>query len=406
MATVVFLNVPAYGHVNPSLAVVKELVNRGERVIYYTSTNFKSTIEKMGAEFRTYTTPLDVDHAMAADNAIGLMCTVMEYTLSIAHDLIKELSRINPDYIIHDGLCVWGKVVAHYLNKPAVASIPFMVFQLKNVALTPSVFGMCLQMVGRGLTHLINFFRLNNKIKQQFGIDLQHLLTEGGAYESLNIAYTSKYFQPFHADFNQQFVFVGPAITLRADTQESDLLSYSNLSEEKVLYISLGTVNSVRQNDFYHLCFDAFADAGYQVILAVGKQTNVADLGQAPANFTVKNYVPQLELLPHVDVMINHAGMNSIQECCFFEVPMLCIPQTFEQSMNAVRMEQLHIGKRLQKDQISRATLRNSIDDLMFNSKKYRRELAIVRQSFIQAGGYKKAADSILSWYKKQLTPK
>jgi UDP:flavonoid glycosyltransferase YjiC (YdhE family) len=39
MTKYIFLNMPAYGHVNPTLAVAHELVNRGQNVIYYLLTN-------------------------------------------------------------------------------------------------------------------------------------------------------------------------------------------------------------------------------------------------------------------------------------------------------------------------------------------------------------------------------
>ncbi len=54
MTTYVFLNVPGHGHVNPTLAVVQELVRRGERVIYYLSEEFRAAIEATGATFRSY----------------------------------------------------------------------------------------------------------------------------------------------------------------------------------------------------------------------------------------------------------------------------------------------------------------------------------------------------------------
>ena len=41
----------AFGHVNPTLSLVTELVNRGVRVTYFTTENFKNIIEPTGAKF-------------------------------------------------------------------------------------------------------------------------------------------------------------------------------------------------------------------------------------------------------------------------------------------------------------------------------------------------------------------
>jgi UDP:flavonoid glycosyltransferase YjiC (YdhE family) len=43
---------PAAGHVNPTLPVVRELVARGEQVVYYDTEEFRSQIEEAGAPLR------------------------------------------------------------------------------------------------------------------------------------------------------------------------------------------------------------------------------------------------------------------------------------------------------------------------------------------------------------------
>jgi UDP:flavonoid glycosyltransferase YjiC (YdhE family) len=46
-----FFCIPAYGHHNPSIAVVRELVRRGNNVRYYSFEEFRGKIESTGAEF-------------------------------------------------------------------------------------------------------------------------------------------------------------------------------------------------------------------------------------------------------------------------------------------------------------------------------------------------------------------
>ena len=45
MSKIIFLNIPAHGHVNPTLPVVQELVRRGEQVRYYNTEEFRPQIE-------------------------------------------------------------------------------------------------------------------------------------------------------------------------------------------------------------------------------------------------------------------------------------------------------------------------------------------------------------------------
>ena len=54
MAKALFLSLPLHGHTNPSLPLVRELVERGDEVIYYSADAFAAKIEQTGARYRPY----------------------------------------------------------------------------------------------------------------------------------------------------------------------------------------------------------------------------------------------------------------------------------------------------------------------------------------------------------------
>src|SRR5436305_13467788 len=58
MAKYVFLNMPASGHVNPTLAVAQELVRREQMVSYYLTEEFRDVVEATGAVFQPYESKL------------------------------------------------------------------------------------------------------------------------------------------------------------------------------------------------------------------------------------------------------------------------------------------------------------------------------------------------------------
>lgn len=45
MSTIVFFCIPAYGHTNPTLGVVRELAARGHKVVYYSYDTMRKPIE-------------------------------------------------------------------------------------------------------------------------------------------------------------------------------------------------------------------------------------------------------------------------------------------------------------------------------------------------------------------------
>jgi UDP:flavonoid glycosyltransferase YjiC (YdhE family) len=66
--------------------------------------------------------------------------------------------------------------------------------------------------------------------------------------------------------------------------------------------------------DFYQMCFDAFAQTEWQVVLSFGTRIDPAALKEPPANFLIAPHVPQLEVLSRADLFISHGGMNSTME--------------------------------------------------------------------------------------------
>jgi UDP:flavonoid glycosyltransferase YjiC (YdhE family) len=51
MAKLLFFNIPAYGHVNPTLPVVTELVKRGHQVVYYDADTLNRRSQEPGPSF-------------------------------------------------------------------------------------------------------------------------------------------------------------------------------------------------------------------------------------------------------------------------------------------------------------------------------------------------------------------
>ena len=54
MGKALFFNIPATGHINPSLNVVRELIQRGEQVVYVDAEETRALIESSGARFVSY----------------------------------------------------------------------------------------------------------------------------------------------------------------------------------------------------------------------------------------------------------------------------------------------------------------------------------------------------------------
>jgi MGT family glycosyltransferase len=121
---VLFINAGSEGHINPTIGVVKELIYRGEEVVYFTIEAYRDRIERMGATVRT----LDGDKILKAFISGG-----RNYLLERLNGLLRTADIVIPsvleqikgehfDYIIHDSMFGCGRVLAQILKLPAINS--------------------------------------------------------------------------------------------------------------------------------------------------------------------------------------------------------------------------------------------------------------------------------------------
>lgn len=117
MSKIVFFSIPAHGHTNPTIPVVTELVNRGHQVWYYSFLEFQGKIEGAGAafiacdEFLPQLSQKELNRKVGKDFA-ALIEMVADTTIALDEKVCKELREIQPDCIVSDSVCFWGKLFA------------------------------------------------------------------------------------------------------------------------------------------------------------------------------------------------------------------------------------------------------------------------------------------------------
>lgn len=411
LSKVVFLGFPEHGHINPTVGVVKELVSRGEEVLYYCPAELQTKFANTGVQMRDFLFPTPVLEEQTVDfgkiqettnqklieNLMKLIDTELASCLEIIQyqkpDLKKAVMEIKPDYIIHDSCAYWGKIIAQQLSIPAISSVTVYAYCSKIFDLNP-------QLVIRDILGLPGCYVDN---PQKTSIILQHAAKIAGDYynvpdydyidkyssrEELNIVYTSKEFQWFGEVFDSSFRFVGPSICPRND---SSGFSWDTVDREKLIYISLGTL--IHDLSFYYICFEAFGATDKQVILNIGN-LNIEKLVNVPKNFIVRNFVPQLEILKRAAVFITHGGMNSVNEAMYFNVPVIVIPHEKDQFIVADRITELGVGIKLKNGEFNALELFEASETVL-TGQSFRTQAQIIGESLRNAGGYQRAVDEI-----------
>ncbi len=334
--------IPAHGHTNPMIQVVRELVQRGDLVRFYSFEAFGEKIRAAGAAF----IPLDSFlPALTAQEEAGLKrvstteMTLQDIRITVQLNdyLAQEFADFRPDVVFSDSVCFWGKLNAWKFGVPLVVSTSTFAFnQLSSQYMKHSpaemadmIFG--LPKISKAMKAL---WPLGYPQRSALSIIQSDNQTD-------SVVYTSKDFQPYAASFSDHYCFAGPSLPKSLLPEKSKL--------RPLIYISLGTVINDRP-DFYKNCIAALRSLDADVVISCGESVDIAALGELPAQIRVCPRVNQLEILAKADVFLTHCGMNSVSESLFMAVPMVLYPQTGEQKAVARRVREIGAGIDLKDD--------------------------------------------------------
>ncbi len=365
--------IPAHGHTNPTLNLVRELTGAGHQVFYFSFELFREKIEEAGAVFigcdgQDFEME-DKENAdrVGKDKAFATELLVSS-TLALDDMTTEKIREIRPDVIVSDSVAFWGKLVAMKHGIPYVSSTTTFAFNRYSASYIEETPWDIVKM-------LFAMPRIEKQIRRlrEKGYPVKGILDiVQNDNETNTIVYTSSYFQPRSETFSGRYHFIGPQIRPIRDRFEK--------TAEKTVYISMGTINQNRE--FYRNCIRALGKTDWQVIISMG--TNPDHFRDLPGNIRVYESVDQMAVLSISDAFITHCGMNSASEGLYFRVPLVLFPQTPEQGAVAKRTLELGAGVMLRS--ISEEDILEALDRVLFEPS-YKENAARISDSFRSCGG-------------------
>ena len=384
---VLWFCIPAYGHTNPTIEVVRELVGRGHKVRYYSFEEFREKIEDAGAQFVAcdpYLPPVDAKAERRLRRVSTTEMSVQSFrTVANLDPLVSaDVESWRPDVVVSDSACFWGKLTAAKHGLPWVCSTTTFAFNEYSS-----------KYMSHNATEIADLVlglpRLNREIRKlrPLGYEVKSALDiVRNKPDDDTIVYTSRTFQPCSDTFDDEhYRFVGPSVRDVAPQGKSG---------RPLVYASLGTVINDRP-DFYRTLINALRDADVDLLISCGKAFDPAQLGELSDNVHVEQYVDQMEVLSRASLFVTHCGMNSASEGMWMGVPELLFPLTGEQRAVARRVAEVGAGTLLEepvaKDSavLRRAVLSTLADDQL------REGSARMREDLRSCGGPAAAADFI-----------
>lgn len=178
----------------------------------------------------------------------------------------------------------------------------------------------------------------------------------------LNLVASASIMEAPRNNLTENTLFIGPCFGKRAEVEKE--FPFDKLRADKFkVYVSLGTIFN-NKPEIFRKIMRALDTSEYQVIISAGGAYQTLQQDVLPQNAQIFRSVPQVSLLPKIDLFISHGGNNSTNESLASGKPIIVMPVGGEQADNASRVVYLGVGKRVDITSFSEKQLLTTVEEI------------------------------------------
>jgi len=355
---IAFLIFPHTPHINPTLPIVSALIRRGYRVSYTTSEKFLPAVSELGAEvIRCQEFPSH--QALVSDYVPQGRNASFELAERSLLDMTPFYENNKPNLILYDFMFYAGRILAERWNIPAIQTSPALAFDREAVTRPPA------RSDFRQL--LFDMKEKRDCFLESHGIYRTRFLFHR---ERLNIYLYPRCFQLDGDAFDESCFYAG-----RSAGERSYRRTWTPKSHNGRPLILVSTSTFYLQGpEYFRMCIDALSDLQFHVVLAIGDNNESALLDVLPSEFEVIQHIPQVQILPHAELLICLGGMITSAEAVYHGVPQLMITHGFsEAEAYAENMVRLGLGIHLRNVETNASNIRGAVNKMLADTALHRR---------------------------------
>lgn len=367
---VLVVTLPLAGHVNPAAALAGRLAARGHEVAWAGSELMLRPMLGPDALILRTGSRLFREQGGAGIASIRSLWTrfIVPYAKFLLPGVRRAVEAFEPDVLVVDQHAVAGAIVAHRNGLPWVTLV-------------------CSAM------ELTNPYRALPRLTGWTRDQLLGLWTGAGLAEpdftdprwspSLVLAQTVR---ELTGEFDRQVEPVGPLTGARA----APPFPFHRLDlGRRRLLVTMGTLADDLTADFHARVLAGLPDDVQAVVVAPPDR-----LPDVPDNVLVAERVPMLDLLPHMDVVLGHGGVNTTSEALLAGVPLVLAPIRHDQPEMARQVVAAGAGVRVRFRRATPDQLRAAVTDVL-DDPAYRAAARRIGAAFRAAGGADAAAELV-----------
>ncbi len=376
---------PALGHLNPFMALARELVARGHRVIFYQLKDYEILLRQSGFDVRVYGEkefPLGAWRASAEIFATLSGDRAMEHFINAVkkktHAGLEELPAAiradGVDVILADQVGIDSSSIADDLDLPFATLCNAL--PLDSDSTTPPFFTDWAPSPGppARLRNWLAYRILDSKIQPT--LDLVNIWRAGRGMKLLKhrrdsyskllkmIRLPQEFDFPRRAD--SQTHWIGPLINQNGRIQS--LFPWERRNGKPLVYVSMGSEINQRF-DVFQLIINALESEDIQLVVSLGRENADTNVLSYARSTIVCPFVPQTEVLRKASLFVTHGGLNSVLESICAGVPMLALPNANDQFGICSRIRHYGVGDYLLAENVTDVSLRALFERLVGDEK-------------------------------------
>ena len=338
------------------LALAHALVRAGHEVAFATAADFCPHIEKTGfaAHAAGLSLPVQMSEARKRYPEQSALTALERFEQFVprmlagvaaparAERLVPLVAELQPDVVVHDETEFAGPIAA------AAAGIPWAD-----------------QSVGilRPLSMAAQAGATLGPLCDQYGVEVG---PSGGLFRYLYLDVAPPSLQSSEIDQIPVAHAVQNA-TIEPGAEGEALPAWvGSLPERPTVYVSLGTVFNTDAGDVFSAVIEGLATEELNVIITVGSGVDPADFGHPPDHIHIERFIPQSQLLPFCDAIVNQGG-TAILPMLARGLPLLLLPQGANQFHNAAACVAAGVGRRLLPGEVTPEAVRRDVLALLNN---------------------------------------
>jgi len=382
-----FVTLPLMGHALPIAAVARQLEARGHEVTWAGSERFLRPL--VGPQARVHPIPLRAHRGGQGELGMAAVRSrwagyIVPHARTTLRGIDQAVQAFRPDALAVDQHAVAGALIAHRRALPWASLAPTTMELTRPYRALPKVESWILGL----LEELWTEAGLPGRPPHDLCFS-PHLLIAftGTALVGAPAAHGRQPEAPEQLPWLRGAAFVGPALGPRAAGDEFPW-HWLDPGRKHVL-ITMGTLSMDLAEGFYRRMTQALEPLGERLqAIVVAPHYAIPD---PPGHVLAVRQVPMLELMPRLDAVVSHGGLNTVCEALAHGVPLVIAPIKGDQPINAAQVAAAGAGVRVRFARSGPQALREALVAVL-DDPSYRAAALCVRDSFREAGGAAQAA--------------